>query len=105
MKNGTFIPSSTPYGYRLENGQFVIVEDEAKIIRRIFDSYLSGMGKKEIADNLNSQNIPKRKGYETWWETTINYILRNERYIGDALFQKYCTTETLPFTNDFLNHN
>ena len=38
MKNGTFIPSSTPYGYRLENGQFVIVEDEAKIIRRIFDS-------------------------------------------------------------------
>ena len=99
MKNGTFIPSSTPYGYRLENGQFVIVEDEAKIIRRIFDSYLSGMGKKEIADNLNSQNIPKRKGYETWWETTINYILRNERYIGDALFQKYCTTETLPFTN------
>ncbi len=99
IKNGTFIPSSTPYGYRLENGQFVIVEDEAKIIRRIFDSYLSGMGKKEIADNLNSQNIPKRKGYETWRETTINYILRNERYIGYALFQKYCTTETLPFTN------
>ena len=29
----------------------------------------------------------------------MNYILRNERYIGDALFQKYCTTETLPFTN------
>ena len=97
MKNGTYIPSSTPYGYRMEKGQFVIVEDEAKIVRWIFDSYLSGMGKKEIADKLNSQNTPKRKGYEKWWITTINYILRNERYIGDALFQKSFTTETLPF--------
>ena len=97
MKNGTFLASSTPYGYKLENRKFVIADDEAKIVRWIFDSYLSGMGKKEIADKLNSQNTPKRKGYEKWWITTINYILRNERYIGDALFQKSFTTETLPF--------
>ena len=97
MKNGTFLASSTPYGYKLENRKFVIADDEAKIVRWIFDSYLSGMGKKEIADKLNSQNTPKRKCYEKWWITTINYILRNERYIGDALFQKSYTTETLPF--------
>ncbi len=61
------------------------------------------MGKKEIADNLNSQNTPKRKGYETWWISTIDYILWNERYIGDDLFQKCCTTETLPFISK-INH-
>ena len=97
MKNGTFLASSTPYGYKLENRKFVIADDEAKIVQWIFDSYLSGMGKKEIADKLNCQNTPKRNGYEKWWVTTINYILRNERYIGDALFQKSYTTETLPF--------
>ena len=99
MKNETFLASSTPYGYKLENRKFVIADDEAKIVRWIFDSYLSGMGKKEIADILNSQNTSKRKGYEKWWITTINYILRNERYIGDALFQKSFTTETLPFVS------
>ena len=71
MKNGTFLASSTPYGYKLENRKFVIADDEAKIVRWIFDSYLSGMGKKKIADKLNSQNTPKRKGYEKWWITTI----------------------------------
>ena len=98
MKNGTYIPSSTPYGYRMEKGQFVIVEDEAKIVRWIFDSYLSGVTKKDIVDKLNAQNTPKRNGYETWWTSTINYILRNERYIGNALLQKSYTTDTLPFT-------
>ena len=71
MKNGTFLASSTPYGYKLENRKFVIADDEAIIVRWIFDSYLSGMGKKEIADKLNFQNTPKRKVYEKWWITTI----------------------------------
>ena len=66
-------------------------------MRLIFMSYLSGMGKKAIADLLNEMNAPKRFGYDTWRISTVDYILSNERYIGDALFQKYYTTEMLPF--------
>ena len=62
MKNGTFLAGSTPYGYKIENGEFVIVEEEAEIVRLIFKSYLSGIGKKEIVDMLCSQNAPKRFG-------------------------------------------
>ena len=98
MKNGTFTPSTTPYGYVLKDRQFHIVEQEAEIVRLIFMSYLSGMGKKAIADMLNGMNAPKRFNYDTWRISTVDYILSNERYIGDALFQKYYTTEMLPFT-------
>lgn len=99
MKNGTFIASSTPYGYKLQNGQLQIVESEAEIVRMIFKSYLSGMGKKAIANMLNKMKAPKRFNHPVWRVQTIDYILKNERYIGDAMFQKTCTTETLPFRN------
>ena len=97
MKNGTFIPSIAPYGYMLKDREFHIVEQEAEIVRLIFMSYLSGMGKKAIADMLNEMNAPKRFGCDTWRTNTVGYILSNERYIGDALLQKRYTTDTLPF--------
>lgn len=97
MRNGTFTPSTTPYGYVLKDREFHIVEQEAEIVRLIFMSYLSGMGKKAIADMLNEMNAPKRFGYDTWRISTVDYILSNERYIGDACFQKYYTTEMVPF--------
>ena len=66
-------------------------------VRLIFKSYLSGIGKKEIVDMLCSQNAPKRFGNSEWNAGTITYILKNTRYMGDALFQKKYTTDTLPF--------
>ena len=97
MKNGTYLASSTPYGYKIVEREFVIVEEEAEIVRLIFKSYLSGMGKKEIADMLSQQNAPKRYAHSKWNVRTVDYILQNTRYIGDALFQKTYTTDTLPF--------
>lgn len=94
MKNGTYIASSSPYGYELKNGELDIVEHEAEIVRKIFDCYLSGMGKKAIADMLNKSNDTNTR---VWRTNTIDYILSNERYVGDSLFQKYYTTDSLPF--------
>lgn len=103
MKNGTYLSSSTPYGYELKSGEFRIIEQEAEIVRLIFKSYLSGMGKKAIADMLNDMNAPKRFGYMVWRINTVGYILGNERYVGDALLQKSYTTDTLPFRSK-INH-
>ena len=97
MQNGTFIASSAPYGYRLVDGELVIVEEEATIVRQIFDWYLSGLGRMAIADRLNQMQAPKQNGVGKWYINTVSYILSNERYAGNALFQKEYTTETLPF--------
>ena len=54
---------------------------------------------KEIADILQKAEIIRNSPSNLWRINTIDYILKNERYIGDALFQKFYTTETLDNTN------
>ena len=97
MESGDFNCCKAAYGYELIDGQLYINEAEAVVIRRIFDLYLQGCGKQAIANQLNTDGIPRRYGYKTWHLNAIHYILNNERYMGDALLQKNYTTETMPF--------
>ena len=97
MQSGDFITCCPPYGYKLENNTIVINPDEAEIVKRIFNSYVIGKGKSEIAQELAEENIPKKDGNTKWQYKTIQYIISNEKYIGDSLVQKRCTTDTLPF--------
>lgn len=98
MERGEFITTKAPFGYRLKDGKNLeIVEDEAKLIRKIFDLYLSGVSTPEIAKALSETGIPTRDGRTRWNHVGINYILRNEKYIGDALCQKTLATDGFPF--------
>ena len=76
MEDGTFIPPNVPYGYRLENGQMVIVEEEAERIRKVFELYLSGMG----ANNIVKEMRRTEQGNMRWTMSGIKYMLVNERY-------------------------
>lgn len=98
MLQGTFLPSSMPYGYRLHQKKIEIVPKEAVVIRDIYHSYLAGESMQGIADRLNASGIPLRISSKTqiWRVSTIEYILFNERYIGDSLWQKSYQTQTLP---------
>lgn len=69
-------------------GDLVINQREAKIVRRIFEDYLSGKGSFIIAKELNQEGIPTITGAK-WHDTTILSVLKNEKYKGDALLQKY----------------
>lgn len=97
MESGEFNCNAPAYGFEMVDGQMVVKEDEAKVIRRIFGLYLQGVGKQNIANILNSEGIPRRYGQQKWHHTTIDYVIKNERYMGDALLQKEYTTDTLPF--------
>lgn len=97
MEDGNFITYNAPYGYRLETGSLVIIEEEAVIVVRIFDMYLAGKGMGQIAAILNREGVYSREG--KWNTTHIRYILSNEKYIGDALLQKTYTPEILPLRN------
>ncbi len=96
MESGEFICSNPPYGYNQIDGKMFVNEIEANIVRRIFNLYLQGMGTQAIATMLNQEGVPRRKGYQTWYKQTIQYILTNEKYIGDAILQKQYVTESLP---------
>lgn len=76
------------YGYRLIDDKFVIVPEEAEVVRKIFDLYQSGMGYSRICRTLIEDGTPAPRG-KTWGYTTIGTILRNEKYKGDMLLQKY----------------
>lgn len=97
MEMGEFNCTCPAYGFELVNGEMIINESEAIVIRRIFDLYLQGVGLQNIARILNEEKTPRRYGRIEWRHRTIRYILTNERYKGDALLQKKYTPDTLPF--------
>ena len=74
-------------GYRLVNGQLVIIPEEAKIVRQIFMDYLSGMGLYRIAKKLVLQGVQPDNG-NTWCVASIHRILTNEKYTGNLILQK-----------------
>lgn len=80
-----------------ENGFPKIVESEAKIVRQIYDMfYFKGKTPSSIAKHLTEQGIPTPAGKSIWQSSTVESILTNEKYKGDALLQK-------TFTVDFLS--
>ena len=95
MAAGTYLPSSMPYGYRLIEKEIVIEPNEALVVCQIYQDYLAGMGMDAIARKLNEQGVPPSQG-KKWGHTGVAYILRNERYIGDSLWQKTYATESFP---------
>ena len=98
MERGEFITCKAPYGYRLKDGKNLdIHEGEAAIIRLIFADYLAGKSTEEIADALTQMGLRTRDGKEQWNTFSVTYILKNEKYIGDALCQKTLATDAFPF--------
>ena len=74
-------------GYRFQNGQFVVVPEEAKIVKRIFREYLGGLGATAIMKGLNEDGILTRLG-KPWRIEGVLKILRNYNYTGNLILQK-----------------
>lgn len=79
-----------------ENKQIVIEPVGAQIIQGIFRDYLNGMTCKEIAEELNAKGVLTGWG-KKWTNVTIKTILTNEKYCGDAIYQK-------TYSQDFLSN-
>lgn len=100
FQNGTFIIGYPPYGYKNENGGMVIIPEQAEIVRKIFADTLSGKSSHTIAKELNEQGAVSKRGGK-WTSGTIVSILHNEKYTGDAIFQKTYTDSRF---NRHINH-
>ena len=99
MKDGNVKMNTYVFlGYtRDKDGNLVVVEEEAKVIRQIYNWYTNGVGTNEIKRRLEAAHIKTGAGREKWHLTTIQSILRNEKYVGDYLCQK-------TYTIDYLTH-
>ena len=82
-------------GYTCVEGEIVIVPEQAEVVRKIFSLYLQGLSLGQIKDYLELQGIKTVAGKETWDAKTIQRMLTNEKYKGDAMLQK-------TFTEDFM---
>lgn len=96
VKSGRVILHGTrpPYGYDLENRRLVICEEEARIVRLIFQWYTQqGLGSRAIAKKLTSMRVAtwmdttesplqKKKGYGEWSHTSVGDMLSNPVYKG-----------------------
>ena len=93
VQEGRFRGGKAPFGYRLEKSgilnkrkhevnKLVIDEEEAEVIRTMFDLCVSsGFGRWRMANFLNDHGIKNRKG-ENWHDATICAILHNPMYKG-----------------------
>lgn len=97
-EQGRVIVNHTKFlGYdKDEEGNLVINEKQAKIVRRIYSEFLNGKGTKRIAKELEDEGVQGWSGKSKWHNSTIYKMLINEKYKGDALLQK-------TFTLDFLS--
>ena len=77
------------YGYRKE---YKIEENEAAVVRRIFNAYEKGATYRDIVKSLNSEGVPSPMK-RLWCPNQISNTLHNERYAGDVLTNKYYTTD------------
>lgn len=97
FQNGTFKIGYPPYGYDNVDGQMVVNEEQAKIVRWIFQAVLSGKSPGTVARDLNEKGVPSKRGGK-WTGHTINGMIRNEKYTGDVILQK-------TFTDDRFNRH
>ena len=95
FENGKMIVNHNKFmGYtKNENGDLVIVQEEAEIVRLIFRLYLEGYSAKKISQYLEENGIKTATGQDKWYDSVIFKMLRNEKYMGDALLQKTYTVD------------
>lgn len=87
FERGEYVGGGRVYGYNIKKG-FKIIEKEATIVQRIYESYLRGNTIRAIKRELENDKIPSPNGKEKWYPSTILNILTNEKYKGDLLLQK-----------------
>ena len=81
--------SPTMFGFkRGEDGEIAIDDEQAQVVRMIYNDYLDGMTPGDIKKKLEKLHIKTAFGRDTWNTTVILNLLQNEKYRGDALLQK-----------------
>lgn len=93
-------PVSVPsFGYDIENKKYIINEEKAAIVRKMFTDYLNGKSCSNIALELNALGIKTTRG-NLFEQRTVSYILKNPIYAGQIRWNKGGRIDYRYFLND-----
>ena len=93
-KGQVIVNHSKFMGYtKNDKGELVIIPEEAEVVRLIFRFYLEGYSTAKISEYLEEKGIKTATGKDKWNATVIAKMIRNEKYMGDALLQKTYTVD------------
>lgn len=91
---GKWMAGKVPYGYKRnkKTNRLEIVEDEAAVIRMIYDLYINGYEGKQVRERaigtiLKRAGIKTAQGMKTWETSQVHKYLTNDAYIGVAKFR------------------
>lgn len=94
FKQGLMHGGSQIYGYRLQDGNYVVVPEEAEVVKYIFANYLAGISAEKTARQLTDMGIKAFRG-GAFDEATIRGMLSNITYTGNLLLQKKFYTDDI----------
>ena len=77
------------------DGKPEIVPEEAETVKMIFELFLDGYSLTSIKNTLESKGLLTATGKMIWNQSLIQSILKNEKYVGDALLQKTFTADCI----------
>ena len=110
FQNGS-VELSHLYGYKVEGGTLTPIPQEAAIAREIYERYANGEGYERIARSLSERGVQRKYSTDLWTTESVMRILKNEKYMGDALLQKEYCENFKPIKNDgtvpqyYVEHN
>ena len=83
------------YDYHPEDKTLTVNEEEAKIVRYIFQRYIEGAGCTIIGNELENLGYKTKRGHTKWPPSTVINIIKNEKYKGDLLLGKTFTVDPI----------
>lgn len=92
-RNGQHTGGKPALGYMVKDGRLEICEEEAAIVRRIFDEYAGGKSYREIIAGLNRDGLKTKRG-NAFGSNSLHDMLHNEKYIGTLVYGQ------LPYRED-----
>jgi site-specific DNA recombinase len=84
---GMWLGGGVPYGFTNDAGKLVVNADEAKVVRLMFELFVSERSHAAVRHRLRTLGIKNRQGCD-WNATSITYILRNRAYLGELVHAK-----------------
>ncbi|AEJ42937.1 recombinase family protein [Alicyclobacillus acidocaldarius] len=96
VRGGRVMPSGVdPYGYRYEDGRYVVVPEEAEVVRLIYQWYgIDGLSLRAIAERLEAMGVPtKTRQAARWHHSTVARILENPVYQGTWYYNRRRTSK------------